>query len=57
MNRRKSMGPKMLPCGTPEVTGDHSEATPSTTTRCVRPILEDVIASRMELSKKYDNST
>ena len=22
INRRKSMGPKILPCGTPEVTGD-----------------------------------
>ena len=36
INKRKSMGPRMLPCGTPEVIGDHPEATPITT-RCVRP--------------------
>ena len=33
---KKSIGPKMLPCGTPEVTGDHEEPVPSTTTRWVR---------------------
>ena len=27
----------MLPWGTPEVTGDHSEAIPSTITRCFLP--------------------
>jgi hypothetical protein len=25
MKSKKSIGPKMLPCGTPEVTGDHDE--------------------------------
>ena len=28
MKSKKSIGPKMLPCGTPEVTGDHDEADP-----------------------------
>ena len=31
MKSKKSIGPKMLPCGTPEVTGDHDEAALSTT--------------------------
>ena len=34
MNMTKSNGPRMLPCGTPDVTGDHAEAAPSMTTRC-----------------------
>ena len=28
MKSKKSIGPKMLPCGTPEVKGDHDEAAP-----------------------------
>ena len=30
----------MDPCGVPEVTVDHSEHVPLTTTRCLRPIRE-----------------
>jgi hypothetical protein len=36
MKSKKSIGPKMLPCGMPEVTGDRGEAAPSTTTHWVR---------------------
>ena len=35
INSTKSNGPKMLPCGTPEVTCDQVDATPLTTTLCV----------------------
>ena len=36
MKSKKSIGPKMLPCGTPEVTKDLDEAAPAVTTRWVR---------------------
>ncbi len=37
MNSTNSEGPRMLPCGTPEVTGDQLDVTPSTTTLWVLP--------------------
>ena len=37
---KNNNGPTMDPCGVPEVTVDHSEHIPLTTTRCLRPIRE-----------------
>ena len=36
MCKRKSIGPKTVPCGTPESTSTRPEDTPSTTTHCLR---------------------
>jgi len=38
MYSRNNKGPRMVPCGVPEVTDDQSEHVPLTTTRCMRPI-------------------
>ena len=38
MYSKNSKGPKMVPCGVPEVTLDHSVQAHLTTTRCFRPI-------------------
>jgi hypothetical protein len=38
MNNTNNIGPSTLPCGTPDVTEDQPEATPSTTTLWVRPV-------------------
>ena len=36
MCKRKSIGPKTVPCGTPESTSTRPEDTQSTTTHCLR---------------------
>ena len=36
MCKRKSIGPKTVPCGTPESTSTRPDDTPSTTTHCLR---------------------
>ena len=36
MCKKKSIGPKTVPCGTPESTSTRPEDTPSTTTHCLR---------------------
>jgi len=36
MYRRKSKGPRTVPCGTPDVTGSQVDWDPFTTTRCLR---------------------
>ena len=36
MCNRKSIGPKTVPCGTPESTSTRPDDTPSTTTHCLR---------------------
>ena len=40
--RRKSIGPKILPCGTPEHTGFLEEVAPRVVTRCWRSYRYDV---------------
>ena len=40
MCKRKSIGPKTVPCGTPESTSTRPEDTPSTTTHCLRFFLK-----------------
>ena len=31
-------GPRIVPCGTPDKTGDQDEQVPRRTTRCIRPV-------------------
>ena len=36
-NKKNKRGPSIDPCGTPEVTGSHSDSDPEIDTRCLRP--------------------
>ena len=38
INIRKMIGPRTVPCGTPERTGDQSDEDPFNTTRCRLPV-------------------
>ena len=37
-NKMNRTGPRIVPCGTPDKTGDQDEQVPHITTRCIRPI-------------------
>ena len=37
-NKVNKTGPRIVPCGTPDKTGDKDEQVPRITTRCIRPI-------------------
>ena len=50
MCKRKSIGPKTVPCGTPESTSTRPEDTPSTTTHCLRFFRKLEIHCQMFLS-------
>ena len=38
MNKTNSIGPRILPCGTPDVTEHQLDTAPSITTLCVLPV-------------------
>ena len=50
MYRRNNKGPRMVPCGVPEVTRDQTEQDPLTTTRCFRPTRKCLSQSSREPS-------
>ena len=39
--KRKISGPNTVPCGTPDFTFTKSDASPSTTTRCVHSVSQE----------------
>ena len=47
MNSKSSRGPMTLPCGTPDFTSSHVDFFPFTTTLCLRPLMDNLIHSKM----------